>query len=506
MAQNSYQLINLNGDIVLSWPFSFQGGSVVADINDVATSQIQLACYGATTANLVAIYNNGVSGVGATLTNNGSLAAFAVDGVSPPLNARILVKNQSPLSNQNGIYTLTTVGDGVSIAWVLTRATDYDSPSEMQKGDFVPVTNGTVNANTKWVQTATIVSVGISSPNFTMRNNGWTITLPDATLAINGQAIIVNSVSSPTFQILLNDGTTLLTNVTSGQVFNIYLSSNLTTNGSWRVIPAGGGTNAITSLTAQSSDSTIVISGSPISPPSGALDFKLPTSLSNLNNVNTTGFPIITATAPLAWTTRTLLGGSNIQLDNGNGIANNPVINLSDQLTSINSISFTDGLTIDDYKISNSATNGAVQINSTGTGNVSINNVSIDTSSNITGINNLTVNGTFTNPRTPKVLFTFTDTTVGPSNVMVIQDKSNVSTIVNSGSGTYTITFSTPLTSTNYGVFLGLGSTGGIAPLVSHAYWTVKNVNSVVIVVVDASGVPVMQVPNGITGMIMLSV
>ena len=93
MAQSSYQALNLNGDIILSWPFSFQGGEVVADINNVSTLQIQIPCYGTTTGDLGAIYNNGVSGVGATLTNNGAFAEFSVDGLTPGLGLRILVKD-----------------------------------------------------------------------------------------------------------------------------------------------------------------------------------------------------------------------------------------------------------------------------------------------------------------------------------------------------------------------------------------------------------------------------
>src|SRR3954467_11768125 len=60
-------------------------------------------CYAATTANLPTInYNNGLSGIGATITNNASaLSAFSIDGVTPPLNSRILVKNQIT-SFQNG--------------------------------------------------------------------------------------------------------------------------------------------------------------------------------------------------------------------------------------------------------------------------------------------------------------------------------------------------------------------------------------------------------------------
>ena len=43
---------------------------------------------------LTETYNNGSSGVGATLTNDGTQAAFAVDGMTTVVGSRILVKNQ----------------------------------------------------------------------------------------------------------------------------------------------------------------------------------------------------------------------------------------------------------------------------------------------------------------------------------------------------------------------------------------------------------------------------
>jgi hypothetical protein len=109
---------------------------------------VVLACLAATTANLNATPAG--AGVGATLTNAGAMAAFSVDGVSPAINSRILVKDQT-LTQHNGIYTLTTVGSGAA-NWVLTRATDYDqAPSEIHPGTLVAVNTGTVNANTSWL-------------------------------------------------------------------------------------------------------------------------------------------------------------------------------------------------------------------------------------------------------------------------------------------------------------------------------------------------------------------
>lgn len=119
---------------------------------------LENTCYVATTANLTAIYSNGTFGVGATLTNSGTLGIFSIDGISPPINSRILIKNQTN-TFQNGIYKLTTVGN-ISIPWVLTRSTDFDSPSKIKNGDLVPVTHGLVNINKRWVQTGTVTIVG----------------------------------------------------------------------------------------------------------------------------------------------------------------------------------------------------------------------------------------------------------------------------------------------------------------------------------------------------------
>lgn len=100
-------------------------------------------------SNLNATYNNGSSGVGATLTNAGTNAALVLDDVSMVLNDRVLVANQTD-QTQNGVYKVTTVGDG-STAWVLTRSVDTDSagpsdPDSLGKGDAFFIKEGTNNA------------------------------------------------------------------------------------------------------------------------------------------------------------------------------------------------------------------------------------------------------------------------------------------------------------------------------------------------------------------------
>jgi len=104
-----------------------------------------------TTANLSATYSNGTAGVGATLTNSGSQAALSLDGINAASGDRVLVKNQTD-TKQNGIYTVTTVGDGSS-NWVLTRAIDADQAAELTGGVFCFVESGNDNADNGYVFT-----------------------------------------------------------------------------------------------------------------------------------------------------------------------------------------------------------------------------------------------------------------------------------------------------------------------------------------------------------------
>jgi hypothetical protein len=123
-------------------------------VDQVATGlDVKDSAIAATTVNLNATYNNGSSGVGATLTasTNGVLT---LDGVTPSLNDRILVKDETTFKEYNGIYVVTDEGSGSS-PWELTRATDADEPSELTGGSFVFVESGTANGGNGYVFTHT---------------------------------------------------------------------------------------------------------------------------------------------------------------------------------------------------------------------------------------------------------------------------------------------------------------------------------------------------------------
>ena len=184
---------------------------------------VHAASYAATTANLNATYSNGTSGVGATLTNAGTQAAFATDGTTPSINSRILVKNQTT-SAQNGIYTLTTVGDGSS-NWVLTRATDFDSAVEIAGGDFTFVDNGTTLANTGWVHVDELTIVGtddvvwqqfsgagtfVAGTGLTLTGNSFSINTGTTVDLSTAQTLTNKTLTSPVISSISNTGTLTL--------------------------------------------------------------------------------------------------------------------------------------------------------------------------------------------------------------------------------------------------------------------------------------------------------
>ena len=129
-------------------PTSDQDAATKAYVDSVANGlDVKESCSVATTAALAACtYNNGAG----TLTANAN-GALSVDGVSPSVDDRILVKDQAS-AVQNGIYKVTATG-GASAAFVLTRSPDADTASELTGGTFFFVEAGTANADNGYVAT-----------------------------------------------------------------------------------------------------------------------------------------------------------------------------------------------------------------------------------------------------------------------------------------------------------------------------------------------------------------
>ena len=111
----------------------------------------------ATTASLASlsgatvIYDNGVDGIGSTLSL--SIPLLSIDGYILNNGDRILIKNESNKAH-NGLYVRTS-------STLFTRATDQDNAAETQSGDFVFVSNGNTNGKTGWVQIFVVNQIGV---------------------------------------------------------------------------------------------------------------------------------------------------------------------------------------------------------------------------------------------------------------------------------------------------------------------------------------------------------
>ncbi len=100
-------------------------------------------------------YNNGTSGVGATITKTAPFSALVLDGVTLSVSDRVLVKDEPSAGGfnaYNGIYEVTATGDN-STGFILTRTIDANVSSELTGGVFVFVEEGTANADNGYVFT-----------------------------------------------------------------------------------------------------------------------------------------------------------------------------------------------------------------------------------------------------------------------------------------------------------------------------------------------------------------
>lgn len=126
--------------------------------------------WAATTANVPTTYFNGAAGVGATLTGS-SNGALVADGVTLNSVGLAVLVNAQTASAQNGLYTVTTVGNGSS-PFVLTRRSDYDTPTEVKIGDTVLVEMGNTLAGVLLYQTNVVSTIGTDPINFSQVNIG----------------------------------------------------------------------------------------------------------------------------------------------------------------------------------------------------------------------------------------------------------------------------------------------------------------------------------------------
>jgi hypothetical protein len=133
-------------------------------------------------------YNNGTSGVDATLTiaTSSNWTAITIDGQSLTVNDRVLIKNQGGTSTnlQNGIYFVTQVGAvGNTTSFIFKRALDADQSPEIDAGDLTYVVAGTANGGDGYVQTVAGVTVGTTAIGWTQFSGAGAVPIATTTSA-----------------------------------------------------------------------------------------------------------------------------------------------------------------------------------------------------------------------------------------------------------------------------------------------------------------------------------
>jgi hypothetical protein len=230
---------------------------------------VRLATAAALAANT---YNNGTSGVGATLTANAN-GALSVDGVAAVVGNRILVKNEVTQAN-NGVYTVTQVGSGAA-PYILTRATDFDSAGtgvdQIDAGDFFLVTAGSTQSNTSWVQQTPLpIVVGTTAIVFSqfaapvLYSAGTGLTLAGTVFSITNTGVAASTYgSASSVPVIAFNAQGQATSVTNT---SIAIAASQITSG---VLPVVNGGTGVTTSTGTGS---VVLSSSPtlVTPTLGA--------------------------------------------------------------------------------------------------------------------------------------------------------------------------------------------------------------------------------------------
>jgi hypothetical protein len=184
-------------------PSGAQDAATKAYVDGVANGlDVKESVRYASTANVAGTYDNGAGTITA-----GSNGALSIDGQTPSASDRVLLKDQSD-ATENGIYVVTTVGDGSS-AYVLTRGPDADTAAELTGGTFFFVEEGSANADNGYVAThngtPTLGTTNITFSQFsgagqisagdalTKTGNTLDVAVDDTTIEVSGDALQVKA-------------------------------------------------------------------------------------------------------------------------------------------------------------------------------------------------------------------------------------------------------------------------------------------------------------------------
>ena len=258
-------------------------------------------------------YANGSAGVGATLTNNDvGFPALSVDGATPVVGNRILVKDQVS-GEHNGIYVLTQDDAATTQDFILTRAVDNDTADQVD-ATTVTIQEGATESGTAWIAnpvgTVTMGTTAIPWSQFGGGGNAFGVVTGDTGTATADEAADSVALIGST-----NGGiTTVATD--NPEVITFGLTPiDLTTT----VATIALGDFLIVSDSADSATST-------------AQKVTITSLLADLDIPNAIGVEgLVTRTAADVYTARTIVpsvvnGDEGISVVNGDGAAGNPTI------------------------------------------------------------------------------------------------------------------------------------------------------------------------------------
>lgn len=323
--------------------------------------------------------------------------------------------------------------------------------------------------------------------------------LPNATETGPGFSIAFSNIGFNAVSIKLNDGVTELVNLAVGASLAITLSDSTTANGTWLILPLGNGVPAISTFTVNSPNSSITVTNGTVVNPSGTVSLDVSNLLNKINDLGslTQGLVVINNGEIDPWYITLLAGDGNITVTNGDGASfGDPiVINLNNNID-IDSV-VAGNINITNNQITNTANDSDLNISSTGTSYIILNGVKIDNNGNISNIASLSASTSFIGPNIAKAWCRFTNT----SGTIVLTASYNVTDITyDSLNYQYTINFTNPMGTTEYGVTISCANNNSTPPLGTRVgYDVVRTEDHVNIVLANLSGEVLEDFPEGVT-------